>query len=70
VFVTDSCWLTYVHTEDIAVIVVLMTLGLPYIYFLEDREDPECTNTKNSYHAGMHKCWCNWASLYADVFCM
>jgi hypothetical protein len=53
--VTDSYGLTYVHTEDIDVIVVLMTLGLPYIYFLEGREDPEWTNTKNSYHAGMHK---------------
>jgi hypothetical protein len=45
--VTDSCGLTYVHTEDIAVIVVLMTLGLPYIYVLEVHEDPEWTNTKN-----------------------
>jgi len=54
--VTDSCGLTYVHTEDIAVIVVLMTLGLPYIYVLEIHEDPEWTNTKISYHAGMHKC--------------
>ena len=33
-----------------------MTLGLPYIYFLEVHEDPDWTDTKIAYHAGMHKC--------------
>jgi hypothetical protein len=53
--VTESCGLTSVHNENI-VVVVLMTLGLPCIYFLEAHEDPEWTKSKTSYRAGMHKC--------------
>ena len=56
VCLSDWCGLTEVRTEDIAVMVVSVTLGLPCIYFLEVHEDPEWTKTENSYHAGMHKC--------------